>query len=147
MNNRIEELAEQAAHDTRKEHNNAYWRMQDEIAEDATWREKFAKSIVLECISEIKILRKIYDTHKDVEPEENDWYVDAFLQAEVKLKEYFGVEESNRKFPERTFVFDQNDFLYQKGLHDGATLERSKWKLPPDISDIDPNWVDPPRMW
>jgi hypothetical protein len=33
-----------------------------------------------------------YDTHQDVEPEENDWYIDAFLKAEVRLKEHFGVE-------------------------------------------------------
>jgi hypothetical protein len=55
--------------------------------------EKFAELIVEECIDEIKQLRKKYDTHEDVEPEENDWYVDAFLQAEVRLKEHFGVEE------------------------------------------------------
>ena len=49
MNERINELAERAAHDTRNEHNNAYWRMQDEISEDATWREKFADLIIREC--------------------------------------------------------------------------------------------------
>ena len=51
MNERIQKFAEQAAHDTRAIHNNAYWRMQDEIAEDATWREKFAELIVRECAS------------------------------------------------------------------------------------------------
>ena len=55
--------------------------------------EKFAELIVWECIEEIKHLRMKYDTHRDVEPEENDRYIDAFLQAEVRLKEYFGVEE------------------------------------------------------
>jgi hypothetical protein len=54
--------------------------------------EKFAELIVQECIDEIKHLRMNYDTHQDVEPEENDWYIDAFLQAEVRLKEHFGVE-------------------------------------------------------
>jgi hypothetical protein len=53
---------------------------------------KFAELIVQECIDEIKHLRMNYDTHQDVEPEENDWYIDAFLQAEVRLKEHFGVE-------------------------------------------------------
>lgn len=51
MNNRIEELAEQAAYDTCKEHNNPYWRMQDEIPEDATWRQRFAELLIKECCS------------------------------------------------------------------------------------------------
>ena len=55
--------------------------------------EKFAKLIVRDCVDEIKALRENYDTHIDVYPEENDWYVDAFLQAEVRLKQQFGVEE------------------------------------------------------
>lgn len=55
--------------------------------------DKFALLIVKECIEEIKHLRMKYDTHRDVEPEENDRYIDAFLQAEVRLKELFGVEE------------------------------------------------------
>jgi hypothetical protein len=54
---------------------------------------RFAELIVRECVDEIKHLRMNYDTHQDVEPEENDWYIDAFLQAEVRLKEHFGVEE------------------------------------------------------
>lgn len=49
MNERIQKLAEQAEEDTRIKHVNAYWRMQDELAEDATWREKFAELIVREC--------------------------------------------------------------------------------------------------
>jgi len=53
--------------------------------------EKFAELIVRECIDEIKNLRRNYDTNQDVEPEENDWYVDALLQAEVRLKEHFGM--------------------------------------------------------
>lgn len=55
--------------------------------------EKFAELIITECIDEIKHLRMNYDTHRDVEPVENDWYIDAFLQAEVRLKEHFGVKE------------------------------------------------------
>ena len=54
MNERIKELAEQAAHDTRAIHNNAYWRMQDDIAEDATWRAKFAELIVRKCVGIVK---------------------------------------------------------------------------------------------
>ena len=49
MNKRFKELAEQAAQEIRVEHNNAYWRMQDEIKEDSAWREKFAELIVREC--------------------------------------------------------------------------------------------------
>lgn len=51
MNERIKELAEQAAWKTRMTHNNAYWRMQEELAEDITWREKFAELIVRECMN------------------------------------------------------------------------------------------------
>jgi hypothetical protein len=51
MNERIEELADLAAYDTRAIHNNAYWWMQEELAEDATWRERFAELIVRECAS------------------------------------------------------------------------------------------------
>lgn len=58
MNEQIRAIAEQAAYDTRKEHNNAYWRMQDEIAEDATWREKFAELIVFECVETLKMGKK-----------------------------------------------------------------------------------------
>ena len=43
--------------------------------------QKFAELIVGECIDELKALRKNYDTHRDVEPEENSVYIDAFLQA------------------------------------------------------------------
>ena len=34
----------------------------------------------------VKELRHKYDTHRDVEPEENDYHVDAFLQVEVRLE-------------------------------------------------------------
>jgi hypothetical protein len=57
------------------------------------YNQEFAELIVGECIDEIKTLRGKYDTHRDVEPEENDWYVDALLQAEVRLKEHFSVSE------------------------------------------------------
>ena len=53
MNERIKELAEEAAWKTRMTHNNAYWRMQ-EMAEDSTWREKFAELIVRECIERVR---------------------------------------------------------------------------------------------
>lgn len=51
-------------------------------------REKFAKLIIENCIGEVIKLRKQYDTHKDVESKYNDYYVDAFLQVENKLKQY-----------------------------------------------------------
>ena len=33
----------------------------------------------------VKELRNKYDTHRDIEPPENDYYIDAFLQVEVRL--------------------------------------------------------------
>ena len=51
MNELIEEIAERAAQEVRVEHDNPYWRMQDEIKEDSAWREKFAQLIVKECCS------------------------------------------------------------------------------------------------
>lgn len=56
MNERIKKLAEQAEEDTRIKHVNAYWRMQDELAEDATWREKFAELIVEDVVTSINDL-------------------------------------------------------------------------------------------
>ena len=90
MNERIKLLAEQA--------NELDYKTFDEYNHQTVQhykfnKEKFAELIVRECAEEIKHLRMKYDTHRDVEPEENDWYIDAFLQAEVRLKEHFGVEE------------------------------------------------------
>ena len=51
MNERIKELADLAAHDTRAIHNNAYWRMQEQMAEDITWRERFAELIINDFLS------------------------------------------------------------------------------------------------
>jgi hypothetical protein len=76
MNTRIQELAQQAACDTRKDHNNPYWRMQDEIPEDATWRKKFAELIIRECA--------------DLVP--NIWSANP-LVVSTRIKERFGVEE------------------------------------------------------
>lgn len=53
MNKLIKALAEQAAHDTRNAHNNAYWRIQDEMAEDVTWREKFAELLQQDCLQHL----------------------------------------------------------------------------------------------
>jgi hypothetical protein len=80
MNERIKQLAEQAAHDTRVTHNNAYWRMQDEIAEDATWREKFAELIVRECLTIVE--RKEYSYHE----------ADPLWETAQLIKQHFGVE-------------------------------------------------------
>lgn len=83
MNERIKELAEQAAQEVRVEHNNPYWRMQNEIKEDADWREKFAELIVRECAS-------ICDHQGRV-----GWYDDRKAQARLDrdlIKEHFGVE-------------------------------------------------------
>ena len=80
MNERIRELAEQAAWRTRMAHNNAYWRMQDDIAEDATWREKFAELIVGECL--------------EIVEDEDDGSQDtlAVRWAMHRIRKHFGVE-------------------------------------------------------
>jgi hypothetical protein len=57
MNERIQKFAEEAAWKTRMTHNNAYWWMQEELAEDITWREKFAELIVRECLDSISAHR------------------------------------------------------------------------------------------
>ena len=76
MNKRIQELAEQAACDTRKDHNNPYWRMQDEIPEDATWRKKFAELLVKQCAN---LVPKIWSANP--------------LVVSTRIKEHFGVKE------------------------------------------------------
>jgi hypothetical protein len=86
MNERIKELADAAgATKTYAGAEGVFTLMTPELT-------KFAELIVQECVDEIKHLRMNYDTHQDVEPEENDWYIDAFLQAEVKVKKHFGVK-------------------------------------------------------
>ena len=80
MNKRILELAEESG-------------MTQYVAAHNKYLERFAVAIVEECLEQVKSLRHKYDTHRDIEPEENDWYIDAFLQAEEKIKEHFGVKE------------------------------------------------------
>ena len=89
MNERIEKLAEQAEEDTRIKHVNAYWRMQDELAEDATWRGKFAELIIKECIQELETSKKgdIY-TGELFNCEWNDC-IDSQI---AMLKDHFEVE-------------------------------------------------------
>ena len=81
MNERIKELAEEAAWKTRMTHNNAYWRMQ-EMAEDSTWREKFAELIVRECAD---IANKQFSAASGLDDR------DCWSAAEIK--KHFGVEE------------------------------------------------------
>ena len=89
MNEQIRELAEQAGFGLHSDGEIYTAKLEHlPITENM---EKFAELIVRECIDEIKNLRRNYDTNQDVEPEENDWYVDALLQAEVRLKEHFGM--------------------------------------------------------
>lgn len=77
MNEHILSLAERAAYETRKKHNNPYWRIQDEISEDVTWREKFAELIIQECIQvAIKAV--------SVDEENEAWYL---------IQQHFGVNE------------------------------------------------------
>lgn len=80
VNARIQELAEQAAQEVRVAHNNPYWRMQDEIKEDAAWKEKFAELIVQECVD----IAYEYDAPKMSGP--------GMIIA-GKIESHFGVEE------------------------------------------------------
>ena len=54
----------------------------------------------------------------------------AIARAEAKQ-----AEPQKREFPEDTFAFDPNDFLYQKGLHDGKLIEQAERVEP--VMDID----------
>lgn len=81
MNERVRLLAEQAEHNTRKEHNNAYWRLQNEIAEDETFLKKFAELLVQECIIEIG--------YKSAELLDTDFYP----HYQERLKKRFGIKE------------------------------------------------------
>ena len=92
MNERIRELADLAAYDTRAIHNNAYWRLSEELAEDITWRERFAESIVRECA-------KVCDEHK--KSLENGWknglgvasdLIETCESCSTSIKQHFGVE-------------------------------------------------------
>jgi hypothetical protein len=87
MNERLKELAGQAKFIAEEAINKKI----SKNAELDAFAEKLVELVIQECIDEIKKLRGYYDTHQDVEPDENDWYIDAFLQAEVRLKHHFGV--------------------------------------------------------
>ena len=80
MNERIKELAEQAAQEVRVEHNNPYWRMPNEIKEDLAWTEKFAELIVRECVE----IAHEYDSPKMSGP--------GMIIA-GRIESHFGVEE------------------------------------------------------
>ena len=80
MNERIEELTQEAADSTRVAHNNAYWRMMDEIPEDKTWREKFAELIIKECI-------KVCNSRVG-----NSDYNTGRMHCASDIKDHFGVE-------------------------------------------------------
>ena len=93
MNDRIEQLAQEAAHSTRMTHNNAYWRMMDEVPEDKAWREKFAELIVRECA---EVTLRDYDDTQDFS---GNPYMDmqgayraGKLDSTFAIKEHFGVE-------------------------------------------------------
>jgi hypothetical protein len=94
MNERIRELAEQAAHDTRAIHNNAYWRLLDDLVEDVTWREKFAELIIQKCV-DICIEQETSDFVKHTETHNIQFaagYETGCDHCEVMIKDYFGVE-------------------------------------------------------
>ena len=98
MNERIKLLAEQAAQDTRIFHNNAYWRMQNELAEDATWREKFAELIVRECATTAAMFSiENKRIHPDIAPHDMPTasqmvYHSTCQAVSREIKEHFGVE-------------------------------------------------------
>ena len=86
MNERIKELAEQAEEYTGLKHNNAYWRLLDDMQEDLTWREKFAELIVRECA---QAFEAEVDTWKQMDPYQGS----IKRQGAKEIKEHFGVEE------------------------------------------------------
>ena len=95
MNERIRELAEQAACDTRKDHNNPYWRMQDEIPEDATWWKKFAELLIQECVGIALEQKKWVEDQEIFNPQDEQWNCARAQQSQRivdKIKKHFGVE-------------------------------------------------------
>ena len=91
MNERIKELALQAAQEVRVSHNIPYWRMQDEIEEDAAWKEKFAKLIIQQCIDEIETYR-IPVGNSAAGELACEWTYDALNNIRDNIKEHFGIE-------------------------------------------------------
>ena len=91
MNERIKELALQAAQEVSVSHNIPYWRMQDEIEEDAAWKEKFAKLIIQRCIDEIETYR-IPVGNSAAGELACDWTYDALKAIRDNIKEHFGIE-------------------------------------------------------
>ena len=86
MNEQLKQLAEQAEEYTRLKHNNAYWRLLDDMQEDLTWREKFAELIVRECA---QAFEAEVDTWKQMDPYQGS----IKRQGAKAIKEHFGVEE------------------------------------------------------
>ena len=76
MNEQLKQLAEQAEEYTRLKHNNAYWRLLDDMQEDLTWREKFAELIVAEMLQTC---------------EDHPAWTGRMIGEQIK--QYFGVEE------------------------------------------------------
>lgn len=93
MNEHILALAERAAYETRKKHNNPYWRIQDEISEDVTWREKFAELIIQECIDKIETYRIPVGNSASGELA-CEWTYDALKEIRDDIKETFGVDNA-----------------------------------------------------
>lgn len=91
MNERIKELALQAAQEVRVSHNIPYWRMQDEIEEDAAWKEKFAKLIIQRCIDEIETYQ-IPVGNSAAGELACDWTYAALKEIRDNIKEHFGIE-------------------------------------------------------
>jgi hypothetical protein len=91
MNERIKELALQAAQEVRVSHNNPYWRMQAEIEEDAAWKEKFAKLIIQRCIDEIETYW-IPVGNSAAGELACEWTYDALKNIRDNIKEHFGIE-------------------------------------------------------
>ena len=88
MNERIEQLAQEAADSTRAAHNNAYWRMMDEMPEDKVWREKFALLIVRECAEQVEQAKNSPFVSLD-DAKRMKHFVDV---TKKKIKQHFGVK-------------------------------------------------------
>jgi len=84
MNEQLKQLAEQAEEYTRLKHNNAYWRLLDNMQEDLTWREKFAELIVRDCISQIALIGI-----SNFESDDISWTADIAIK---NIKERFNIK-------------------------------------------------------
>lgn len=87
MRDMIKKLAEQAAHDVRVQHGNAYWRLQDETSEDVEWQKRFAELIIRECLGCCE------QVISDPVPKSKDTWLNGGWQCIEEIKYHFGIKE------------------------------------------------------